>query len=217
MKTSLVLSKWAAGIVLGLLISQPVSAQVTQPFMSGGMDATTGLTSGGVAWTPGAYFFELGVFDASFDPSAGNISSWSSSWTVASNGLNTGVGSWLDDEGLQYFSGSGGYSTNDAPFAAGARLYVWGYNTKATADAGAEWILLTNSSWTVASTGMPAALAALDTTDVGTVALFGSISDGGYSLQSASVAASLVPEPAAFAVFAGLAGMAWVAAKRRRR
>jgi hypothetical protein len=61
---------------------------------------------------------------------------------------------------------------------------VWGANTR-QAQAGAEWILLTNPAWRTVADGGVRLPDLFDTTDAGTVAVVGEVARAGRDLQSA--------------------------------
>jgi hypothetical protein len=71
----------------------------------------------------------------------------------------------------------------------GTQYYVWGYSTKSLSGT-AEWILLTNPAWIVQPSATPL-VSFFDTTDTGTVAVIGTLTNAGKNLQSALVDATL--------------------------
>lgn len=203
-----------AALLLAITICS-ASAQVTIQHFSSGGEGGLGLVSNGSSWVPGEWTFESGVFSAGFAPATDNLGAWNSAWTSTYvSESHTGSSEWWDDSGVFYYYGEGGYLTNNAPFTLGTQLYVWGYNTKDLTDIDAEWILLTNESWTVVSTAF-LNTQYLDTKDLGTVAILGAITNDGYDLQSASV--SSVPEPAAYATLLGAAVLTLTHLRRRHR
>lgn len=94
-------------------------------------------TSTGAALT-GNYVFELGAFTVGFDPSMNPPNSWAAEWHAATRVLfDASLGAFL---GEKYRVPS-----NAAPFSQTNQGYIWGYNSDGTS---AEWILLSDPSWT---------------------------------------------------------------------
>lgn len=203
-----------AGLLFLAGLGSWAQAQVTVAFTSSAQAGGLGLNSNNSAWsTSGGFSFELGVFNSGFTPTSANTGSWNASWTVAASGANPGATTWINDDGATYFASTGAYTSNAAPFTAGTQLYIWGYNSKAI-SASSEWILITNSAWVVQTVGSPSTRF-LDTTDSGTIAILGAITNGGLDLQSAAVV-SAVPEPAAYAALAGVVVLGLGVVRRRR-
>jgi hypothetical protein len=163
--------------------------------------------------TGGGFSFEIGAFASGFNPTASNVGSWASNWTVANQGA-PGVTTWIDDDGDIGFSGAGRVISQSAPFTANAPLYIWGYDSK---EAGVrEWVLLSNTSWMVAS-DISSSISTDFVVNSSTSAVLGGVSNNGATLQSALVIVSAIPEPAAFAVFVGVGAVGLVGLRRRRR
>jgi hypothetical protein len=83
-----------------------------------------------------AFRFEIGVFEGSFVPTAGNVAEWASSWRPAARVPY--------DLASQRYSGQFVASSNPPPFAAGKPAYVWGFH--GTPAAG-EWVLFRADDW----------------------------------------------------------------------
>jgi hypothetical protein len=194
---------------------QCAMAQVTVVFSSSMTAGGLGLNSENSSWsTSGGFIFEVGVFTAGFTPSAVNETNWASSWTIAAGGSNTGTATWIDDGGATYFQGAGQYDNNTAPLAVGTQLYIWGFDSRSALPS-SQWILLTNTSWLVQSVGS-LATDFIDTTDTGTYAVVGSVTNGGVDMKSA-VVGSTIPEPATYAAFFGATSLGMVFWCKRRR
>jgi hypothetical protein len=98
------------------------------------------------------------------------------------------VDTWFLDGTAAYFSIQGSSAPLAAVPTAGTQYYIWGSNSRAVA-ATSEWILLTNPAWiVVAGTTLPLPVF-FDSKDAGTVAVVGTLSNGGRDLQSAKVLA----------------------------
>lgn len=84
----------------------------------------------------GGFRFQLGVFQGTFVPIAGNMNLWAQNWVAARN--------------LPYLESSKSYSDNFPGFSlpphitAGKATYVWGFKGDPSSS---EWILFRNSSW----------------------------------------------------------------------
>ncbi len=93
-------------------------------------------------WGDEGMTFELGVFGG-FTPDSNNVDLWEQNWSITIGGSTQ----WVDDGGDFGFSGSGEWINNDSPFENGSLLYVWGFTNRGVGTH--EWILFSNSSWTV--------------------------------------------------------------------
>ncbi len=93
------------------------------------------LTSTGAAMD-GGFEFQLGVFAAGFEPAPANIARWPGEWRRA--------GSAVYSVASQRFSGQLQVTSNAAPFAAGAKAWVFGRRDGA---GGSEWILFRADHW----------------------------------------------------------------------
>lgn len=178
-----------------------------------GSDLGTGSYSDGTAWQSEGYTFQIGVFNAGFVPSVSNVNDWAANWNVANQGGRTGETTWLDDGGDLYFGGSGAITNLSAPFTAGARVYIWGFDS--TLDGTNEWVLLTNVSWVVASDISTPQNSNYLTSASGVEAVIGNF-DGTNFTSVKVVIGSEIPEPSTFAAVAGLAVLGAVATRRRR-
>jgi hypothetical protein len=136
--------------------------------------------------------FELGVFTAGFDPAVQPKAAWAAAWTSARGARSANdVDTWFLDGTAAYFSIQG----SSAPLAtvptAGSQYYIWGSNAR-TLAATSEWVLLTNPAWKVVPSTTPLLpVSSFDTTAAGTVAVLGTLSNGGRDLQSAKVLAAV--------------------------
>jgi hypothetical protein len=189
-------------------------AQITVNYSSSSTAGGLGQFSSGSNWsTSGGYTFEVGVFNSGFTPTSGNVSSWSTSWTIATDNVsNFGTTTWINDNGATYFQATGAYLNNSSPFTTSpaTQLYVWGYNTK-TIGSGTEWILLGNTNWLVQNASS-ASTYFIDSTDIGTYAVVGVVSNNGINLMS-----SAIPEPSAYAAALGIISLGLCAIRRRRK
>jgi len=82
------------------------------------------------------YEFQLGVFDAGFEPSAANITSWFAHWNPADSAQY--------DPGKTRFAGFYEVEDNPAPFLVNAKAWVFG---RRTSETGSEWILFRKATW----------------------------------------------------------------------
>ena len=191
---------------LSALCVASLSAQQTVVVTSAAGAGGEGRFADGTAWpTTGGFTFEAGLFPAGFDPAKEAPATWSAAWTalrpsVAAAAVNT----WYRDGSSTLFSISG---TSGPAGAAndGEQYYVWGANTRVP-RVGTEWILLTNPAWRRATGGTARLPDLFDTTDAGTIAVFGERFHGGRDLQSAPAFTGelrLIGQVADFAVVAG--------------
>lgn len=194
------------GTVFGslLLLSplQAVDINFTSPAFEVAVTSTsTPLTTG--------YTFALGSFGA-FTPTSLNLANWSVNFTVVPSN-----GSIAWDDAFTQFSQTATLASNAGAFATTNQAYIWGYNTQ-TLGASTQWILLTNPSW-LFPTSTNILPTNWDTSDVGTVAVFGSIFAMGNNpyLQTAVANSSPVPEPSTYAMIAGVLALGFVAWRRR--
>lgn len=194
---------WGALSAVGVgALSANQTVVVTSAAGAGGV----GRFADGGAWpTTGEFAFAVGYFAAGFDPAKEARASWAGAWTALRPSVERGaVDTWFRDGPSALFSISGTTGGAAAP-AGGEQLYVWGANTR-QAQAGAEWILLTNPAWRTVAEGGARLPDLFDTTDAGTVAVVGEIARGGRDLQSAPAFSGelrLVGQAGDFAVRAG--------------
>lgn len=95
-----------------------------------------------------SYTFELGAFDPSFTPTAGNITSWAANWKVFdSTAINTTFdvfrsSAYLLDDGTSSSASADplGYDFR------GLDAYIWGYNSKSYTQT-LEWVWFRAPSW----------------------------------------------------------------------
>ena len=167
-----------------------VQAQQTVVVTSSQGTGGAGVYSTGSAWTFDRSFrFEVGLFVTGFDPAKQPKSSWAAAWTPVTMAAPGVVDSWFSDGTAGFFSISGSTDTIADKSNLGTQYYVWGYSTKSLAGT-AEWILLTNPAWIVQPSTTPL-VSFFDTTDSGTVAVIGALTNAGKNLQSALVDATL--------------------------
>lgn len=151
-----------------------------------------GVFSDGTPWpTTGGFQFDVGVFPVGFDPNTTDrtalIAAWQSARQTTQPDGRPAVTSWFaDKDGATYFSLSGSSWLLRPVESPGPQYYVWGFNTRTT-DGSAEWILLTNPAWRVATPETPPLPEHFDTKDPGTIALIGQITNGGVDLKSERV------------------------------
>ena len=158
-----------------------------------------------------SFVFALGCFSPGFTPDTTNEASWSSNFTAAPimGGGTVGWSSFLSS-----FSGIASLSDNNAPFASGSLLYVWGYN-QTSVGLGSEWILLKNADWKVPTVSGNPPSPTYATGDLGTIAVIGTLNAPSSGSNTYIQTAKPVPEPSTFALLGlGLAGL--LAARKRR-
>lgn len=85
----------------------------------------------------GCFRFQLGVFQGTFVPTAGNIGQWAANWVAARHTPYI--------ESTARYADSFSIVSNAPPFTAGKAAYVWGFKGDA---ASGEWILFRATSWT---------------------------------------------------------------------
>ena len=179
-------------VLLGALLGATARAQQSVSATSSGGAGGAGRFSTGAAWpvtgTP-AMTFELGVFPADFDPAVQPKSAWAAAW-ISARGTRSAneVDSWFLDGAATYFSIQGSSAPLASVATAGSQYYIWG-STSRTLAATSEWILLTNPAWRVVAGNTPQIPVYFDTKDAGTVAVIGTLSNGGRDLQSAKAVA----------------------------
>lgn len=209
---SFVLATWVAGECF---------AQQTLVVTSSDGAGGKGLYSDGTAWpTNGGFQFDVGVFPVGFDPNGTDrtalIAAWQSARQTTQPDGRPAVPSWFaDKDGATYFSIAGSSWILRPVESPGPQYYVWGYNTRTT-DGAAEWILLTNPAWRVANPETPPLPEHFDTTDAGTIALIGQLSNGGNDLKSERVFSNVLAiahQLTGFSVPAGQAATLSVSAR----
>lgn len=181
------------GLLAGCLAATGWAQQSVTATSSGGVGGL-GRFSTGQAWPvsgTSGMAFELGVFTAGFDPAVQPKAAWAGAWTSARGARSSNdVDTWFLDGTATYFSIQGSSSPLAAVPTAGTQYYIWGSNSRTVAGT-SEWILLTNPAWTVVAGTTPQIPVFFDTKDAGTVAVFGTLSNGGRDLQSAKVLAAV--------------------------
>ena len=151
---------------------------------------------------------ELGTFQTGFTPTAGNMGSW------GTNFASIGTAGYYDPSGPEW-SDSILLPSNSSPYAAGAQMYLWVYDSKVV-DGTSQWLLLSDSSWK-----MNAITPESMTTDYvftsGTHVVDG-VGSFNYSDMVASTAfATAVPEPSTYAAILGFVTLGLVGYRRFRR
>lgn len=190
----------------------PLSRAVTINF--GSQVPSSGTYSNSAPWlTDGSYQIEVGAFSSGFTPTSLNVSQWLENWNLA-NMEGPGVTTWLDDGGDTSFTGGGGYSNNTGAWAIGSQIYLWGFNSRAIGTN--QWILLQNTAVWLTVDSNVITPQTLQTFDLGTSAVVGSINGAGDAFQSAAVL--VVPEPATWiSLCLGLAVLLGVSRRTRPR
>ena len=105
-----------------------------------------------------SYTFQLGAFDPSFTPTAGNVSLWAANWKVFDQAdfnvdfeFFQSTVDMLDD----------GTTTSASPNATlgydfrGLDAYIWGFKNPSTYGVGMEWVWFRDPSWTFPTTFDP--------------------------------------------------------------
>lgn len=126
----------AIGLGIAALGSQLASAQTINWGNSPTLDDINFDSTG--ALIDDSYSFMFGVFDAGFDPCAEDPVDWFNNWTT----LDTTT----YNEAASFFSSS--YIVSDNTYA-GQQAYIWVANQTAPVDETAEWVLVSNASWTI--------------------------------------------------------------------
>ncbi|MEM9479015.1 MAG: hypothetical protein AAGA58_05055 [Verrucomicrobiota bacterium] len=104
------------------------------------LEGVTNLTSAGAPHElDGTFVFALGSFASGFVPSPSNTADWEANWT------SLDVTAYNPDS--TFFSSAVLLQNNNAPFTAGAKAWIWGFNQSG------EWILLRDADWTWGSVG----------------------------------------------------------------
>lgn len=94
---------------------------------------TACVLSNGQPW-PDMMVLELGSFAAGFNPTPANMASWAANWTAIQRA------SWNAGTSARFYSQELTFTTNPAPFTAGASAWIWGIK-------GNEWILFRKINW----------------------------------------------------------------------
>jgi len=184
-----------------------------------------------------SYTFELGAFDPSFTPTAGNITSWAANWKVFdSTAINTTFdlfrsSAYMLDDGTSTsaFADPIGYDFR------GLDAYIWGYNSKNYTQT-LEWVWFRAPSWIFPASFTPGP--PLTPTDwsisqltAGDVPLFGRQGTavglgyasapgvlGQYNLQTYTLESTqVIPEPSTIFIAVLLAAIAIAHRWKRRR
>ncbi len=121
--------------------------------------------------------FELGVFRGGFVPDAGNTAQWADYWVPAQR-----VSYNADNK---FFTGQFTVVDNTAPFTIGTPAYIWGFQGSSPT---AEWILLSNATWTWPAAGVMNPLALNWDASTATAVLGAIDTDGSpFLMQSAAL------------------------------
>lgn len=168
-------------------------------------DGTT--TFGG---TPVTIQFELGAFKQGFDPTVRPQSEWAANWVV----LQSTTYDTVENQFIQTAT----LTSNSLPFAEDSAAFIWGFTTKDTSSANAEWIVLSADNWKWPSAATPT-VETFSVSDVTTSSemLVGSVNGifngTNYHMMLESVTI-VVPEPSGIAL-AGLAGLGLLFRRKR--
>jgi|GEM_PF-1311327 len=180
-------------LLLGLVAVSGRAQQSVSATSSGGVGGLGRFSTGQpwpVAGTPGMAF-ELGVFTSGFDPAVQPKAAWAGAWISARGArLANDVDTWFLDGTATYFSIQGSSAALASAPNAGGQYYIWGATSRTVATT-SEWILLTNPAWIVVAGTTPQIPVFFDTKDPGTVAVLGTLSNGGRDLQSVKTVAAL--------------------------
>lgn len=137
------------------------------------------LTSSGVPMDS-QMTFELGVFTAGFTPTAANTAQWAAHWRQAQVAFY--------QPGISYFTGSHPVTSNEAPFAAGTKGYIWGHDGHYTSS---EWILMSAPAWTWPSSQNPVELPVNWTVSQATQFVTGQGHGSGFQMKSSAATGPL--------------------------
>ena len=198
---------WASGLAWCQKLRSPLMSFLLVGFVavSGWAQQSVSATSSGgvgglgrfstgqpwpVSGTP-SMAFELGVFTSGFNPAVQPKAAWAGAWISARGArLANDVDTWFLDGTATYFSIQGSSAALASAPNAGGQYYIWG-STSRTVATTSEWILLTNPAWVVVAGTTPQIPVFFDTKDPGTVAVVGTLSNGGRDLQSAKTVAAV--------------------------
>lgn len=93
------------------------------------------------------YTFELGVFDPSFTPGAGNVTSWAANWKVFDQAnFNVFAETFASTVDMLDNGTSSSLFAEPGYDFRGLDAYVWGYNAKSYVDT-LEWVWFRAPSW----------------------------------------------------------------------
>jgi len=104
-----------------------------------------------------SYTFELGAFDPSFTPTAGNVALWEANWKVFDS---TTINTTFDLFRSSAYMLDDGTSTSTSPSVTtgydfrGLNAYIWGYNSKSYTQT-LEWVWFRAPSWIFPATVTP--------------------------------------------------------------
>jgi hypothetical protein len=173
-----------------------------------------------------SYTFQLGAFDPSFTPTAGNVSLWSANWKVFDQAdFNVDFETFASTaDMLDNGTSSSAFAEPGYDFR-GLDAYIWGFKSPSTYGVGMEWVWFRAPSWTFPTTfdpGPPVTPTDWSTSDLvaGDVPLWGAQSTaiglgyasapGVYSLQTYTITPgpSPIPEPSTVLVAALLLALA---------
>lgn len=198
-------------IVSGVLLaSAGLAFGAQQPFGSDGFGK--GFYDNGTSIPTGGLTFQLGTF-GSFTPTAANADLWAANWSTT--GITSSTASWtVAAADFGSFSGT----ANIGPTApTGQSGYIWGYSAL---DVGSEWILVSNSNWTIPAhnpdaTAFP--LSPWQTTAAGTFAIVGQLNHVGVGAADRTFQTEVIPEPSTYALIVGLGILGFLGYRRFRK
>ncbi|MBJ7259396.1 MAG: hypothetical protein JHD33_07635 [Chthoniobacterales bacterium] len=160
-----------------------------------------------------SYTFQLGAFDPSFAPTAGNVALWGTNWKVFDQtDLNVAFETFASTADMLDDGTSTSAFAEPGDDFRGLDAYVWGFKTPSTYGEGMEWVWFRAPSWTFPTTfdpGPPVTPTEWSTSDLvaGDVPLWGAqntaiglgyaSAPGVYTLQTYTIASgpSPIPEP----------------------
>lgn len=191
--------------LLAIALPLCAAAQTTRTINFESLAFEIAETSKGAA-LDSSFQFQIGSF-GSFTPTATNVADW------GANFQSLGQSAW--DDVFSSFSGSVALASNAGGFSTVSSAYVWGFNTKSIGT-GAEWVLLTNPTWTFPDTSVAIGFPVTFTADIanGTSAILGSL---GASGSDPYMMTSPVPEPSTYAAILGSMVLGLVGYRRYRR
>lgn len=159
--------RWIA-VLIFLCVSAGRAGQINWASAFG----STNLTSTGSSMS-GQMTFELGVFASGFTPTAANAASWAANWRRAAL-------AFYNTES-RHFTGEHRVTSNEPPFQAGTKGYIWGHDGNCTDG---EWILLSAASWGW-PTQNPLELPVNWTVSAATQVTVGQANEAGFAMKSA--------------------------------
>jgi hypothetical protein len=180
------------------------------------------------------FTFQIGAFDAGFNPEVAPFDMWASNWNVFDEAVYDNANMYIDSTALMDTNGRSNGINSDGGFDfRGSKLFIWIYNDNVVDPASAmslQWALISGASWNLPAVSndnhaLPlefrlgnadqAWIGAVDPDASGPViGDLGSFTPGGsFDLQTHGL--NVVPEPSASLL--GLLGLTGLLMRRNRK